>query len=326
MIRVELVYEHRSAWAALAQRWGAIFLGTVSACALLYLLPVNRWLEDRRAAPLPAEEVPAAAAQAVDEIRSYEDAVPAPVPESASPVQREQPAIDVEPAAAVDSDADATSIVLPPIGESIPIGEVSSVGEVERVAAPSVTVACFSAVAVASAMPAEGKLGLLSCFGDGRYELSGTVESSRALSAVEASLADILEGAAFSSEKTGDGAIHFFITGQSPRDREVALAARAQAQARAFFARVEYWADLCGIDDISLGEVSALPVDEQRLRWRRRLVGTGSYGQIDALLARMATAGETAGLAELILTPVSGAGGRDRAVRLSGAIDVVVHR
>ncbi len=326
MIRVELVYGRRSTWGALAQRWGAALLGIVSACALLYLLPVERWLADGRTASAAADG--ALVAEPVGgNVLPDGDALPTAISEPVLPVHQELSAADAESAAPIaDADMDAAAIVLPPIGEPMPVDEVGARGEAEHGAVPSITTACFSAVTVASTVPAESQLGLVSCSGDGRYELSGTVKDSRGLAAVQAALANVLDGAVLSSDREGDGAIHFFVAGRSGRSRDVALATLAQVQARAFFARVEYWADLCGIDDISLGAVSELPVDGQRQRWRRRLVGTGSYGQIDALLSRMATAGETAGLVELILTPVSGAGGRDRAMRLSGAIDVVVHR
>ncbi len=188
------------------------------------------------------------------------------------------------------------------------------------------TAACLSVVDVVFSMPESSQLGLVSCQTDGRYELSGKIASSTGVAVVQQALATHLSDVSVRSQSGTDDVMHFFVSGRARSPRPVVLSALQPDPARILFAQVEYWADLCGIDGIALGDQSVLPAEEGRARWRRRLTGTASYRQIQAFLARVATQEEHAVLGELILTPVSGADSRDLAVRMSSAIDVMVIR
>ena len=185
------------------------------------------------------------------------------------------------------------------------------------------TTACFSAIDIVSQLPPNSQLELVSCIA-GRFQLSAFVTGDVAIASVEEGLSEHLEQIASTVRKTDEQSAHLFLSGEEMSARKTVLETLNSARAKAFFAEVEYWADLCGIDDIDLGDQSVIPAEEGPARWRRRLVGTGSYGQIQSFLDRVSARSNVAALGELILTPVSGADSYNKAVRISSAIDVSI--
>ena len=205
----------------------------------------------------------------------------------------------------------------------------SFIDRVEPAAASVLTVslesatACLSAIHIVKDLPSNSQLELFSCAA-GRVQLLGLVDGDAAADSVEEELSEHLENIVSAVRKTTEQYNHISLSGDERSARTTVLKTLSPGRAKEFFAQMEYWADLCGIDDIDLGDHSVISMQDEPTRWRRRLVGTGSYEQIQSFLDRVAAKEDFAVLGELILTPVSGADSYNKAVRVSSAIDVFV--
>ena len=108
--------------------------------------------------------------------------------------------------------------------------------------------------------------------------------------------------------------------------RKTVLETLNSARAKALFAEVEILADLCGIDDIDLGEQSVIPAEAVSgtlaLQFRR-----GQWAaRTDSILSKGVSARGTVTTGELILTPVSADSASKSSRAYFYAIDVSIGR
>lgn len=348
MIRIELVYGRRSflgnLFDGISTVWLSVFLAVTAILVALYFIPfadlfaggeplavdeaVQRQNEKIALAPVasvqenPAEPV----AQEVAVLPPVEKAAALGSAGVPGRVREEVSSQEQRTATQLRDNLKESALVLPPVG-----GPGVSVVAADR-AAPvastgivaSYTTACRAAVKVKSRVAAGVELGLLSCRGGGEYELSGTVANSRALTQLEQSLRGLLLDVSSSSSREAGGRLYFFLSGRFADIEGGELATVSPEQARRLFAKVEHWADQCGIDGIAFSKPTSTSLGAAQARQRRRLVGTGSHAQISTFLDRLRSVEETAVLAELILNPVQSGGNSSAETRLSAAIDIVV--
>lgn len=356
MIRIELVYGRRSflgnLFDGISTVWLSVFLAVIAVLVALYFIPfadlfagaeqlavdeaVQRQSEmevlspvvsgqENQAEPL-AEDV--AVLPSVETTAALEPEAAAQRAREESPSrdlrepQPREPRVESQPL----DNLGESALVLPPVGDpgvSVVVADraapVASTGAVA-----SYTTACRAAVQVKNRVAADVELGLLSCGGGGEYELSGTVANSRALTQLEQSLRGLLLDVSSSSSREMGGRLYFFLSGRFADVEGGELATLSPEQARRLFAKVEHWADQCGIDGIAFSKTTSTSLSAEQTRQRRRLVGTGSHAQIGAFLDKLRSVEETAALAELILNPVQAGGNSSAATRLSAAIDIVV--
>ena len=315
MIRVELIHGDQRGWFAQSSRWLAVILSAAAGCVLLYYLAVeNDLLADFLSSEPHHSEV------------------------VSHPVENEVED-DRGPLEASGKIADGTGEVVENRGKSavqVPVDTMHTSTEYEsfidrvELAATSVltgslesATACLSAIHIVKELPSNSQLELFSCAA-GRVQLLGLVAGDAAADSVEEELSEHLENIVSAVRKTTKQSNHISLSGDEKSARTTVLKTLSPGRATEFFAQVEYWADLCGIDDLDLGDHSVISTQYEPARWRRRLVGTGSYEQIQSFLDRVVAKEDFAVLGELILTPVSGADSYNKAVRISSAIDVFV--
>ena len=315
MIRVELIHGDQRRWFAQSSRWLVVILSAMAGCVLLYYLavkndlladflslelhsseavshPVENEFEDDRGTLEDSGKIAEGTGEVVED--RGESAVQVPVDTVHTSMEYESSIDRVEPSAA-----------------SAPTGSLES------------TTACLSAIHIVKELPSNSRLDLFSCAA-GRVHLSGLVAGDVVADSVQEELSEHLENIVSAIRKTTEKTNHISLSGDEKSARTTMLKTLSPGRATEFFAQVEYWADLCGIDDIDLGDQSVISTQDKPARWRRRLVGTGSYEQIQSFLDRVAAKEDFAVIGELILTPVSGADSYNKAVRISSAIDVFV--
>ncbi len=351
MIRVELIYGRRSfpgnLLAAFSTMWLSVAFAIIAALVALYFIPfADLWSSVGReglAADQAAERAseqgmlsPVVSAQERRSVQKAERVVVlppvestaaregggSPLPATEQPLPREtQSAQQRETQSAQQGES---ALVLPPIGSVEESVAAAAPALTASVGAGTYTTACQAAIKIKSQIPADVEWGLLSCRGSGEYELSGTVANSLVLDQLEKALQDLLVDESVTSSREVGGGLYFFLVGRLADMRGGELATLSPEQAQRLFAKVEHWADQCGIDGIAFSKPTSTPLNSAQARQRRRLVGTGSHGQIGAFLGKLRSAEETAALAELILNPVQIDGDSRAESRLSVAIDVVV--
>ena len=314
MIRVELIHGEQRGWFAKSSRWLAVILSAAVGCVILYYLAVEN-----------------------DLVADFLSSEPHPSEVVSHPVENEVED-DIWPLEASGKIADGTGEVVEDRGKSAvqaPVDTMHTSTEyesyIDRVepAASTLTgllesaTACLSAIHIVKQIPSNSRLELFSCAA-GRVQLSGLVAGDAAADSVQEELSEYLENIVSAVRKTTEQSNYIYVYGDEKSERTTVLKMLSPGRATEFFAQVEYWADLCGIDDIDLGDHSVISTQYEPARWRRRLVGTGSYKQIQSFLDRVAEKEDFAVIGELILTPVSGADGYNKAVRISSAIDVFV--
>ncbi len=315
MIRVELIHGDQRGWFAQSGRWLAVILSATAGCFLLYYLSVKN---DLIADFLSSEPHYSEAVSHPLEIEVEDDK--GPLEASATIADGTGEVVEVRGGSAVQAPVDTVHTSTE---------YESSIDRVEPAAASAptgsleITTACLSATHIVKELPSNSQFELFSCAA-GRVNLSGLVTVDAAADSVEEELSEHLENIVSAVRKANEQANHISLSGDEKNARTTVLKTLSPSRATEFFAQVEYWADLCGIDDIDLGDQSVISTQDKPARWRRRLVGTGSYEQIQSFLDRVAAKEDFAVIGELILTPVSGADSYNKAVRISSAIDVFV--
>ena len=313
MIRVELIHGGQRGWFPQSGRWLAVILSAAAGCILLYYLAVKKdLLADLLSLEPPSSE---AVSHPVEKVE-----VRRPLEVSAKTADGTGEVVEVRGESAVQAPVDTVHMSTE---------YESSINRVEPAAASAPTgsleskTACLSAIHILKELPSNSQFELFSCAA-GRVNLSGLVTVDAAADSVEEVLSEHLENIVSAVRKTTEQSNHISLSGDEKNARKTVLKTLSPGRATEFFAQVEYWADLCGIDDIDLGDQSVISIQDKPARWRRRLVGTGSYEQIQSFLDRVAAKEDFAVIGELILTPVSGADSYNKAVRISSAIDVFV--
>ena len=315
MIRVELIHGHQRGWFARKSHWLAVTLSVAAGCVLLYHLAVNNDppTDFLSSEPSLGEAVSHTAGNEVKNGRGSLEG-PEKIANGTGEV------VDHREINSVQASFDTVHI-------SKEHESYTDYVDLATAAAPTgsleSTTACFSAIDVVKLLPPNSQLELVSCEA-GSVQLSGLIAGDVALDSVEESMSEDLENIVSAVRKGTEQSTYLFLSGDEKSARTTVLKMLNPGQAKAFFAQVGYWADLCGIDDIDLGDHSVISTEDKPARWRQRLVGTGSYGQIQSFLDRVAAKEDVAVLGEIILTPVSGADSYNKAVRISSAIDVFV--
>ena len=315
MIRVELINGDKRGWFAQNSRWLTLILGAVAGSVLLYYLAVkNDLLVDFLSSePSLGQTVSHPVKNEVKDDRESLD-----TPEDIANVTVEVE--DYREANAVYASVDTVHVSTQ--HDSF-IDRVDLATAAVPMSSLESTTACLSAVDIVKLLPPNSQLELFSCTA-GRVQLSILVAGDASADSVEQVLSEHLENIVSAVRKTNKNSNHISLSGDEKSARTTLLKTLSSGRAAEFFAQVEYWADLCGIDDIDLGNQSVISTQDKLARWRRRLVGTGSYEQIQSFLDRVAAKEDFSVIGELILTPVSGADSYNKAVRISSAIDVFV--
>ena len=315
MIRVELINGDQRGWFVQNSRWLTVILGAVAGSILLYYLAVkNDLLADFLISePSLGQAVSHPVKNEVKDDRESLD-------NSDNLTDATVEVKDYREADAVHASVDTVNVSTQ--HESF-VDRIDLATAASPMSSQGGTTACLSAIDIVKLLPPNSQLELFSCAAS-RVQLSVLVAEDASADSVEQVLAEYLEDIVSAVRKTTEQSSHIFLSGDEKSARTTLLKTLSPGRATELFSQVEYWADLCGIDDIDLGDQSIISTQDKLARWRRRLVGTGSYEQIQSFLDKVAAKEDFAVIGELILTPVSGADSYNKAVRISSAIDVFV--
>ena len=188
---------------------------------------------------------------------------------------------------------------------------------------PQRSTACHQVMRVDEQVPTGIRVASLNCNSSGEYWLEGTSPSYKVLRMFRLRLQTLPSRVSFSTWQE-ERTLRFAFQGRFAEQDTPPPAVLSSDQAEQFFGKLARWADVSGLDSLSIEEPTHRALSAARTHQRQKLRGLGSPQQINAFLQQLQQAEEVATLGEVLLMPVTSDEHGWVQARLYAAVDIVV--